>query len=439
MKLWERIDRLMELFLDLQSTNSPIVKREYINELPEELKDDFQYIVEILAGKHKLGYKFTWSEYDGVFYMDYMDDYSIRQYMKPLFGPIENNDLSSTSIYRAERQCSYYYEFIGPIVNRELRLGIGASIIPKDGMEPMLAQKYDGRIRQLAKTLYITEKLDGNRCIARFDGSKWIFTSRNGKIKFNYDFDMSFLPTDNVYDGEVLSLEQYGDSQMLINYLHRGGPKPIYKSLFNISSGIMNRKDVQHGLIYNIFDIMSDEAYEERRKYIDSLVSNNKSETVRIVPVLAKIDNDSSSKRYIDKLCEDVSSCGAEGIMINLSDAPYIHKRNYNLLKYKKHKTMDMRVIELVPGTGKYEGEVGSLYCEASFEDTDVSCNVGTGLSDNQRYLWSRNPSLIVGQIIEVEYFEVTQNASSAGTKKYSLRFPRFKNIRHDKSDTSIF
>ena len=201
----------------------------------------------------------------------------------------------------------------------------------------------------------------------------------------------------------------------------------------------MNRKDEKHGLKYNIFNIKSDEEYEERRKYIDYLVSKNKSETVRIVPVLEKIDNDSSSKRYIDKLCEDVSSCGAEGIMINLSDAPYIHKRNYNLLKYKKHKTMDMRVIEVVPGTGKYEGQVGSLYCEASFEDADISCNVGTGLSDNQRYLWSRNPSLIVGQIVEVEYFEVTQNASSTGTKKYSLRFPRFKNIRHDKSDTSIF
>ena len=37
---------------------------------------------------------------------------------------------------------------------------------------------------------YITEKLDGNRCIAEYNGDKWTFTSRNEK-PLAVSFDLS--------------------------------------------------------------------------------------------------------------------------------------------------------------------------------------------------------------------------------------------------------
>ena len=60
------------------------------------------------------------------------------------------------------------------------------------------------------------------------------------------------------------------------------------------------------------------------------------------------------------------------------------------------------------------------------------------GLSDEQRELWAMDPSLIVGKIIEVGYFSMSQNANLNGTKYYSLRFPRLKQVRYDKEVTSI-
>ena len=44
------------------------------------------------------------------------------------------------------------------------------------------------------------------------------------------------------------------------------------------------------------------------------------------------------------------------------------------------------------------------------------------GLSDEQRELWAMDPSLIVGKIIEVGYFSMSQNANLNGTKYYSFK-----------------
>ena len=38
---------------------------------------------------------------------------------------------------------------------------------------------------------------------------------------------------------------------------------------------------------------------------------------------------------------------------------------------------------------------------------------------------------------VEVEYFELSQNSTTNGTKIYSMRFPRLINFRSDKDDTS--
>jgi DNA ligase-1 len=50
--------------------------------------------------------------------------------------------------------------------------------------------------------------------------------------------------------------------------------------------------------------------------------------------------------------------------------------------------------------------------------------NVGSGLSDNERVLWYKDPSLILNKIITVQYFEETVD-SKTGT--LSLRFPTLK------------
>ena len=432
MTIGQRFEILYDVCTDLQSTNSRIEKERIISTIPDELKDDWQYILEILAGKHKLGY--TYDEYCTPHRpQDSLAEITIRQYIDPLFEPMRSNNFTQLNCYQAMQACGYCTSFIADIVNRRLRLGIGPSQLPKDGLAPMLAKKFED-IKLKDDLYYITEKLDGNRCIARYADGKWNFTSRNGKpLKVN--INMGDLPTDVVYDGELLSPRQTYDSQQMFDALSAGTKIPHYGGQFNSTSGLINSKQKNKQLVYNIFDIMIDgEVYGNRRQYLDTLRPH--SDEVRILPVLTYINCNHAN--VVAAMLDDVTTAGAEGLILNRAGAVYQHKRTDDLIKVKNTYTMDMLVVDWEYGTGKYDGMVGALHCEAIADGKHIEAKVGTGISDEQRQLWADDPSEIIGKIVEVGYFSMSQNSGTYGTKLYSLRFPRLKRVRYDKGVTSI-
>lgn len=428
MTITERVETMQEIFAALQSTNSRLKKQVIVDLIPAELRDDFDFCLEVLSGKHKLGYRYQY-----VSGMAEKDFKSIKDVYKYLQEPLNMHDLSRSNIYRHLANTCFWAEFLEPLCNREYKLGIGNSLIVPDTTAPMLAKKFEGN---LLGQWYITEKLDGNRCISYFDGEQWQFVSRNGK-RMNVDFDMSGLPEELIYDGEVISPEQdelsdYIHSSMLEkrNDVHK------FDTDFNSTSGIINRHTTNKKLVYRIFDIQDGSYYAQRRQLLDMLKPT--ADNVKILPVLGFVERDST---YIaDNLLDLVVSAGGEGIMLNVADAPYVSKRTNALLKYKPIYSMDMRVIDTYLGTGKYELMVGGLTCEAFTEDgKHIVANIGSGLSDEQRQWWSLFPAKIKGRIVEVEYFSLSQDAISKDTNNYSLRFPRLKRVRDDKTGTSEF
>lgn len=433
MTLGQRISIFESVFIDLQNTNSRLEKEQIISTIPAELQDDWQYILEILAGKHKLGY--TYRELPDKRADNSYLNCTIKQYIAPLYEPMNSNNFTDLNTYMAMIQCQYKADFIAPIVNRTLRLGIGPSQLPKDGLAPMLAKKYEGKMPQQFHGYFVTEKLDGNRCIAYYNDGKWSFVSRNGKsLKVN--FDMDGLDTDLVYDGEILSYEQTKSSVLLNSYIN----KIAYdKNSFNSTSGRINAKYGEKNLVYNIFDIQLDLPYYQRREMLNNLGANVKGKDVRVLPVFMRFKLLTDFREYIDQLLDNVTSRGAEGLMINLGDAPYCNKRTDQLLKYKNVYTLDMEVLDVQDGKGKYEDCVGALNCRAVSDGKIIECEVGSGMTDEQRISWALNPKDIIGKIIEVSYFSMSQSANTNGTKYYSLRFPRMTGIRSDKGETSVY
>lgn len=432
MKLEQRFEMFDKIIEDLQSTNSRLEKEQIISSIPGELKDDWQYILEILAGKHKLGYTYRMTRAELGADMYY--EMTFKEYIQPLFEPMKSNNFTDLNTILAMNHCQYRQDLIASIVNRTLRLGIGPSQLPKDGLAPMLAKKFED-VKLRDEVYYATEKLDGNRCTARYNGSKWLFTSRNGKpLKVN--IDMGDLPTDVVYDGELLSPQQTYDSERMFDALMTGTLIPKYTGKFNTTSGLINSKATNKKLVYNMFDIMADgETYGTRRSYLDSLKPN--SSQTRIVPVLAKINCNHEST--IMHMLDILTSAGAEGLMLNRGSADYQHKRTADLIKVKNTYTMDMLVKDCEYGNGKYDGMVGALKCVAITEDgKHIEASIGTGLSDEQRAIWADDPALIIGKIVEVSYFSMSQSSGTYGTKLYSLRFPRLKRVRYDKEITSV-
>lgn len=442
MTLTERFNNFRQLSEALMSTNSIVMKQRILKNVPKEMDEDLQYIFEILAGQHKFGFTYVKIPTTNPMPTEY-EKLTIKEYLAPLNIPNLTNDWSNAAIMEACDKCKWFSYYVETIVNRTLRLGIGKSVLPKDNMGAMLGKSYDGVIKT-NDGVFVTEKLDGNRCIARFDGVKWVFTSRNGKpLKVN--FDMTGLPVDYIYDGEVMSRTQTEASKKLYTKLASGSViENVYRnSSFNNTSGLINSKyGDKSNLVYNIFDIMDENTpYKERRAVLDAICKTVDEECNdwRIVPVLAYYNNNYMLDMYAHKLLDDVTAMGAEGLMFNTAHGLYQHKRTNDLLKYKKVKTMDLKVLNIIEGTGKYEGLVGALDCVGEFDDKIVMVSVGTGLSDEQRTLWALDPKLIIGKIVEVAYFSESQNKSTDGTSFYSLRFPRLKSVRNDKQEISQF
>lgn len=129
----------------------------------------------------------------------------------------------------------------------------------------------------------------------------------------------------------------------------------------------------------------------------------------------------------IDKAANRVWNAGGEGLVVRDPQAGYYPgKRNETMLKVKKGISYDLKVLSLQEGTGKYKGMTGALVCQ--FRD-GKTVTVGTGLTDDQRKRWWSDffYDEIIGKIVQID--------AMAESTKGVLREPRFKGIRHDKTE----
>lgn len=106
----------------------------------------------------------------------------------------------------------------------------------------------------------------------------------------------------------------------------------------------------------------------------------------------------------------------------------WANNRSKFSLKMKAKETIDLRILRVLEGTGENVGKLGSFF--VGTDDQDLTVNVGTGFSREQRIAYFNDN--MIGKIIEVEYNEPITNRH--GEK--SLFLPVFKLIRDDKSDT---
>ena len=418
MNLNQRVDMMSDIFDMIELSSGRKAKQEIIDTfVSDELKDDFTYCIEVLSGKHKLGYTLI-PDFHG-----YFEDKDIKDPSLTIKGVYEKMKTYGSSYREIDEVCrSLYtfgmtddkqeerYLFWVKLCNRLFRLGIGKSLLDQSETAPMLAELYGKKPRH--GHYYVTEKFDGVRCISYYDGNEWLFISRNGK-PLNISFDMSDQDIDFIYDGELL----------------------IPGKHFNYIDGVVN--SINHPdkakVTYNIFDMYQNEhpvSYASRRLILDSCVKEN--ERVKKVPVLLTVSLPADEDILMEKFLE-VTARGGEGVMLNEKYSIYKHKRGSHLLKLKDTWRLDMRVIGLKEGKGKYEGKIGSLECEAVDETYGTRYHTfAGGLSDAEREMtdW-------IGQIVEIECNGKSQNAKTLGSREYSIRHARFIRRRNDKTETS--
>ena len=120
----------------------------------------------------------------------------------------------------------------------------------------------------------------------------------------------------------------------------------------------------------------------------------------------------------IDVYAKALVKLGWEGVMASEPDEVYCYgKRVNHAIKIKYRPTADLRCIDTELGEGKYANAIGALVLQDS---KDRLVKVGSGLSDEQRFLYKDN---FIGKVIEIEYEQLMD----------TYQQPVFKYIREEK------
>jgi len=278
---------------------------------------------------------------------------------------------------------------------------------------------------------YASRKLDGCRCITVVKEDEIKIYSRTGKefltldkIKNAIRNNITMPKPPYVLDGEVCIVDE-DDNEDFAAIM-----KLIKKKDFTIDSPR-----------YKVFDILkiedfenhkSEEIFSERIKKLNKIKDSNK--TLDIVEQII-IDD----QGHLEQMIKEADELGYEGTMLQ-KDVIYEGKRSNNLLKVKKFKDKEFKVLSTENSEIRYidydDNGVAFEKSEVMLKSVVVkhkgnNVSVGSGFSIEQRRRFYENPELIIGKIITVKYFETT---IVDGIE--SLRFPTLKVIHGDKRTT---
>lgn len=335
--------------------------------------------------------------------------------------------------------------FCAAVIKRDLRAGISSVTINKICKKTeyeiptfgcQLATNNEGR-PEMKGIKRLEPKLDGVRVLMMVttgdNGVGVTCYSRNGKVFENFTHienqivdnvskiirqgGQSFLRDGFVLDGEVIG----NTFQELMRQARRKENVQATDSVFNVFD-IIPLQDFARGH-WNTQLSKRIEILENLRPVFDELPN------VELLPhIMVDLDTSDGVDQF-HRYCKDMVNDGFEGVMIKDVNAPYECKRNTFWMKYKPTITVDLEVVGIEEGTGRNEGRLGALVCAGSDDGKDITVNVGSGFSDEDRDSYWANSNLIIGRTAEILCDVITQNMD--GT--YSLRFPRFVRFRMDK------
>jgi DNA ligase-1 len=318
------------------------------------------------------------------------------------------------------------------ICRKDLRAGFTAESVnaAKPGtvnvFKCMLAHKFEEK-RLKQPYYYIERKIDGNRALA------WVSTALK-EVRF---FSRTGHPITSLdhFKPELLELAMGTDSPGVVFDCEAAGTE------FNESSGqIRQQGGSAQGIKLHIFDVLEPDvfkgtpspAYEARKKRLAKLFEN----AALYAPTLHNL-------LYVHeyKVIESIDAWahyeqfrreGYEGAILKDPFALYELKRSYAWMKMKDIIDVDLQIVDIYEGEGKYKDMMGGFVCVDP--STGQETRVGGGWDDSQRSKywegwWATDPhgSMLKGKFIEVHAHEYTPEGK--------LRHPRFIRWRPDKDN----
>ena len=311
------------------------------------------------------------------------------------------------------------------ILDKNLKTRTGADLINKaiPGCVPTfkvaLANSYDkqkGKVDFNKQKWFASQKLDGVRCLAIVDEKgKCNFYSRQGKtfdtLKVLRDEIEGLELTNVVFDGEVCLMDESGVEDF----------QGIMKEIKRKDHTIQNPK-------YKVFDYLLLDEFDNQTstRKLSQRLSTCIKPKLQYLQMLEQWKVE--SEKHFQELAELATKNSWEGLILR-KDSEYKGKRSNDLLKVKKFfdeeyvvKSIETAIHRIIVDGKEVEEEMlGSVI----IEHKGCKVGVGSGFDQEERKKYFKNPELIIGKTITVQYFEETTNQDGC----HSLRFPVIKHV----------
>jgi ATP-dependent DNA ligase len=320
-------------------------------------------------------------------------------------------------------------EVIRRVLGRSLKCGVSESTVEKIWPDLklsypcMLVSPLDSKTK-IKFPCIVQTKMDGMRFNAHVVNGTVDFRSRAGKeLAFEglpIEADFQKLP-DGVYDGELLvaNCDRKTGNGILTKFQKGTGTPAAGRDIHAKVWDVIPVADFAKG-VYSV-------GYIQRFRILSGALKAE--HPTRIILVQTWLDV--SSIEEVQEIYKEQLSCGEEGVILKDPKGAWEDKRVKHQVKMKAELEADLRVTGFLPGSGKYEGKIGSLLVESA--DGKVKSAVGTGLDDEER---SCDPSEFLGKIVAVKYNALIDDKKT-GLK--SLFLPVFVEVRDDKTAADNF
>lgn len=275
----------------------------------------------------------------------------------------------------------------------------------RDGIDPMLAHRYDKYPHKMEFPCYIQPKLDGHRCIAVYQEGKCTLFSRTrnqitGVPHINRAVEelLKDVPGITILDGELYNHDYHNKFEQLTSFIRSETPKEGHEV-------------VQ----YHLYDIVLPDTYETRFVILHHL--SESFENTPLVLVQTKEVNQDEVVEWFDTFVAQ----GFEGGILRNMTGKYSHKRSYDLQKVKEFEDAEFTIVAVNQGRGKLKGHA---IFECVLEDgiTQFEAKL-KGSQENLKTIFE-NPEPYIGRALTVQF--------QGRTKNNIPRFPVGVRIRTD-------
>jgi ATP-dependent DNA ligase len=299
-----------------------------------------------------------------------------------------------------------------------------------------LADKYVDRLEKGKVDFpYVIEpKLDGVRCYIKLvDGKATMWSRGNKEFKsvphlaenrFITEFFKKY--PDAILDGELYNHALKNDFNKIVSLVKK--TKPTAADLEE------SKKIVEYHCFDSYYPSEPELNYVQRKVKVGEIVSDIRGadvifnetfvacEEVKIVGlflVQQKENNEygwwlnvAQTEEKVDEYLENQLKLGYEGIMLKKFDVPYFFGRSFDMLKYKRFKDAEYKIVDIEDGKGNKKGKATAVIC---VDDNGTEFKAGvTGTEEFAAEMFA-NKETYIGKVATIKYQELTPMKDGKG------------------------